>query len=221
MALKIIDKQTLKLGLKMAIPTGAGIVLAKAGGLGLRRAFSAAEEFAASDTGDGWKAGLVDAVGGGLLGGAGLFAMSKISTPQKAQDAAPFVMGGVLLGAFAVPLGTMVTDRVVGFIDGLFDSEPSNAVVEAAEAQAAAALTKGGGQVIDMPQYRGLLGNGAMSRGGGAIGTKAISGTFPHMRRGGGAVATKAISGTFPRAGGAVYRQGGPAGMVPRARRVG
>lgn len=221
MALKIIDKTTLKLGLKMAVPTGVGIVMAKAGGVGLRRAFKAADDFAASDTGDGWKAGAVDAAGGALLAGAGLLVMSKVSTPQKAQDAAPYVFGGVLLGAFAVPLGSLVTDKVVSFIDGLFDDGASaNPVVQQAEAQAAA-LAKGGGQVIDMPQYRGLLGDGALSRGGGAVATRAISGTFPHLNRAGGAVANRAISGTFPRAGGAVYRQGGPAGMVPRSRRAG
>lgn len=108
-----LNKQAVVKGVKVAAATGAGVVAAKVGGRALR-AIGAVGDFAA---GGEYQHALTDLAGGGILGAAGVMAFGKFKGAGAAVAITPFVAGGVILGAFAEPVG----GRIVSMLDGVAD----------------------------------------------------------------------------------------------------
>ncbi len=62
--------------------------------------------------------GVVSAV----VAGGGLLIMSKATTPKKAMDAAPFVLGGVVLVSFGPTIAVEVVERIDNFMRGFMST---------------------------------------------------------------------------------------------------
>ncbi len=56
------------------------------------------------------------------VAGAGLMVMSKVSTPKKAMEAAPFVLGGVVLVSFGPTIAVEVVERIDSFMRGFMST---------------------------------------------------------------------------------------------------
>lgn len=61
------------------------------------------------------------------VAGLGLLVMGKVTTPRKAVDAAPFVLGGSLLTAMAPVLAAEIVSRIDTLLQGVFGPTPGGA----------------------------------------------------------------------------------------------
>lgn len=153
---------------KVALPVGAGVASAKVGGKLVRLLSTAADEWAddvADEEEREWKQAGLELGGGLALSGVGLgawHALSKKRTrtvegkngdrkeklPTKAQEAAPFVIGGVLVGSIGVPLGRRFFDWIDGKLDEWFSDAPSSPLPANPEPQ------KAGGRTYNLNDVR-------------------------------------------------------------------
>lgn len=156
MAMKLLSAATMKGAGKTAAAVGGGVVAAKVGGKVLRLASVSAAEFAAEGE---WQTAATDFGGGVVLSGIGLgigHAMGRKRTttteagnkkelPSTAQQLAPYVGAGVVIGSFGVPIGRMIFDFVDEKLDEYFSDAPGASI----DAPAAP-----GGTVVDLDDLR-------------------------------------------------------------------
>lgn len=114
-----INSATLKSGAKVAAYVGAGAVLAQAGSALAKRGLQSVADFANKDA---TNEAIVDTVAGVALSAAGLAVYGAVTSPAKAKAAAPFVLGGAVISAWAPVVAPHVAGAIESFVSTILPS---------------------------------------------------------------------------------------------------